>query len=110
MITEKPVFVRGLLIATGLKTSVRKDSGKGREARCFHEHCLAIETLYGGLFMESQGTEADISGNSKDLPHLRYPVFNAQCPLLLQLFPLLNLKSLGEIFSFCLMVLSITFY
>lgn len=48
--------------------------------------------------MESQGTEADISGNSKDVPHLRYPVFNAQYPPVLQLFPLLNLESLGFFF------------
>lgn len=61
--------------------------------------------------MESQGAEAGISGNSKDVPHLRYPVFNSQCPLVLQLFPLLNLESLGEIFfSFSLMAFSIIFY
>lgn len=37
------------------------------------EHCLAIEILYGGLFMESQGTEADIGGNSKDTQYLIPP-------------------------------------
>lgn len=52
--------------------------------------------------MESQDTEADIRGNSKDVPHLRYPVFNSLCPPVLQLFPFLNLESLGEIFFFIL--------
>lgn len=62
--------------------------------------------------MESQDTEADIRGNSKDVPHLRYPVFNSLCPPVLQLFPFLNLESLGEIFffSFYPLFFSIIFY